>query len=54
MVWYWNVLIGVGAFNLAFVLLAWLIAVIRERTGSDIEIAGVTFRIFEKMSNRGS
>ena len=41
MAWYWNAIIGVGVFNLAFVLIAWLVAVVRERTGSHIP-AGAT------------
>jgi hypothetical protein len=40
MAWYWNAFIAVGIFNLVFVLVAWLITVIRERTGSDIPAGG--------------
>ncbi len=37
MVWYWDVVIGVGAFDVAVVLAALLVSVIRDRTqGSEL------------------
>ncbi len=34
MTWYWDVLIGVGVFNVLFVLGAWLTSMLRHRNGT--------------------
>jgi hypothetical protein len=36
MTWYWDALTGIGIFNLLFVLISWLLTVVRERTGLHI------------------
>ncbi len=38
MAWYWNLLVGVGAFNLLFVLLGWLVSVVKERSESSVSL----------------